>query len=191
MRYIGKLTKAFGGGPVFTTADVRRLFRSASRAYVDLMLHNLARAKRLFRLAKGVYSFHGDAQLVGFAFPPFYYGCEDALSLHGLWEQETNTVVITPRKVRSGTRKFDGTNYLVRRICRKMFFGYETMKCGEFWVPVSTVEKTLIDLVYFRVHIPKEVLAGLRKRIDKKRLAELLAKCPSKLKKRVNRNYAK
>ncbi|EQD66731.1 transcriptional regulator, partial [mine drainage metagenome] len=81
------------------------------------------------------------------AFLPFYYGLEDALSLRGFWEQETNPVIITPRKVRNGVRQFDSRNYVVRRIDRKMFFGYTFVNYEEFYIPVSDTEKTLIDLI--------------------------------------------
>ena len=66
----------------------------------------------------------------GFGFSPFYYGLEDALSLRNVWEQETNPVIITPRTVRVGIRKFEGRHFVVRRIDRSMFFGYTFVDYG-------------------------------------------------------------
>ncbi len=161
--------------------------KKAKRGYLDLLVHQLVKGKRLFRIRNGVYSFSDDTQLAGFAFQPFYYGLQDALSLHGLWEQETNPVVITTRKVRNGIRKFGDSNYVVRRISKRLFFGFESLKYGEYWVPVSTIEKTLIDLVYFKQYLPPDLKIEFRKRCDRKRLAELLKRCPPWLAKQVRK----
>ena len=67
-------------------------------------------------MAKGVYTFHNDITVVGFAFKPFYYGLENALTILKLWDQNTNPVVITWKNVRAGERKFGDGNYLVQRL---------------------------------------------------------------------------
>ncbi len=180
-----KVLDAFKDEPCFTFQDAVRLLTPADSSYVSLMLHNMVGQGKLFRVKRGVYSTRNDPQVVGFAFPPFYYGCQDALSLHGLWEQETNPIVITTRKVRSGLRTFEGANYLVRRINRPMFYGYETIQYDDLWIPVSTIEKTLIDLVYFRQHLSEELLEEFNKRIKKTKLKEQLTQCPPRLRKQV------
>ncbi|MFH1722496.1 MAG: type IV toxin-antitoxin system AbiEi family antitoxin domain-containing protein [Candidatus Altiarchaeota archaeon] len=182
-----KVLETFKGQPCFTLQDAIRLLKPSEPAYVTLMLHNLVKQEKLFRVRRGVYSAANDPQIVGFAFPPFYYGCQDALSLHGMWEQETNPVVITTRKVRSGLRSFEGSNYLVRRINRTMFFGYESMQYGEYWIPVSIIEKTFIDMVYYRQHMSKELINEFKKQIEKPGLQELLKRCPPRLAKQVTK----
>ncbi len=191
MTYPKKLQEAFGKQPVFTLADVRRLLPKASAGYARLLLHNLLKAGKIFRISRGIYSFHDEALVAGFAFRPFYYGCQDALSLHGLWEQETNPVVITARKVRAGMRKFAGGNYVVRRIERRMFFGYEMMKCAGWWVPVSDVEKTLIDMVHFRQHVGEELGAEFESRIERKKMRGYLKRCPDRVARKVGKIIAK
>jgi len=84
-----------------------------------------------------------------------------------------------PRKVRTGVRTFEGANYIVRRIKREMFFGFELTKYGDFWIPVSGLEKTLIDFVYFRQQLNIEVLMEVRKKVDWKTLNAYLKRCPS------------
>lgn len=185
MGYTKQVQKAFSSQPSFTIADVRRLFPKASHPYISLMLHNLENRGEIHRISRGAYSYSEDSVVAGFAFRPFYLGLQDAMSIHGIWEQETNPVVVTPRKVRGGLRKYAGGNYVVRRISRKLFFGYETMKYSGFFVPVSTIEKTLIDLVHYRQFIPPDALIEFRKRVKKKELRELLKKCPKGLGKRV------
>ena len=185
MKYSEKLRKEFEGKPFFTSRDAKRLFRQIGKGYLNLLLYNMLKRNEIFRLGKGAYSFSSDIQLAGFVFQPFYYGCENALSIHNLWEQATNPVIFTPRKVRNGIRSFYGNNYLVRRISRRMFFGYETAKYGNFWIPVSDVEKTLIDCIYFRVHLSGKVLREFRKRINAKKLSSYLKKCPKALGKKI------
>jgi len=183
--YTRELKARLGGQPSFTIADAGRLFPKASRAYVALLLHNLCKRGDIFRISRGVYSFHDDTTAAGFAYSPFYYGLQNALSIHGLWEQETNPVILTPRHVRTGRRVFCGANYIVRRIGRPLFFGYEMVQYSGFWVPVSDVEKTLIDMVYFRQPVSDELLVEFRRKIDKKKLGACLEKCPVRLAEKV------
>ncbi len=186
MKHIKLLREHFAKMPVFTMRDVKLLLgRKASGKYVDLLLHNLVESGELNRISKGVYTFRTETQLVGFAFQPFYYGLQDALSLHNLWEQETTPVVITPRRVRKGMRNFLGSNYLVRTINRNMFFGFKLLKYFDLWIPVSTPEKTLIDFVYFREPLTKEALQELKKKINKKTFKEFLKRTPKHTKEKI------
>lgn len=188
MKYIAGVRDHFRKVPAFSLSDLKVFLgkKGISTAYLRLLVHNLLAKGELKRISRGVYSFSSETQIVGFGFKPFYYGLQDALSLHNLWEQETNPVVITPRKVRSGVRKFDGSNYVVKRISRKMFFGFETVKYAGFWVPVSGFEKTLIDFVYFRQPLSKDVSKELWKRVNRKKLREYLKQCPKWVKQNLS-----
>jgi len=185
MGYGKLLSDAFSPLPSFTIADARKLLPKASAGYVSLMLHNLQKTGKIHRISRGVYSYSDDATVAGFGYRPFYLGLQDAMSIHGIWEQETNPVVITPRKVRYGIRKYSGGNYTIHRISRKMFFGYTTMKYSGFFVPVSTIEKTFIDMVHFRQNIPTDALMEFLKRINRKELKLLLGKCPKSLARKI------
>jgi len=110
---------------------------------------------------------------------------QEALSLRNLWEQETNPVIVTPRKVRPGLRQIMGSNVLVRRIDRAMFFGFDLIKYYDLWLPVSDAEKTLIDFIYFKEHLPKPAFEELMARIDKKKLDSYLKKCNPRTRKQV------
>jgi len=193
MKFTDELKKRFEGEPAFTSRDIRMFFaeHGLSSGYQNLMVHNLLKQGRLFRITRGAYTFRDEAQAVGFAFPPFYYGLQDALSLRNIWEQETVPVVITARKVRSGRRIFSGSNYIVRHISRKMLFGYGLVKYGDFWVPVSDAEKTIIDLVYFRQPIGKELVQTLRSIMRKDVMDRYLLRISSRLAKRVKCALAK
>jgi len=185
MKYIDLLVENFSVQPSFSIGDARRIFPGISDDYLDVLLHNLEKKKRIHRISRGIYTFRDDPQVVGFAFRPFYYGLQDAMSLREIWEQETNPVVITPRKVRTGLRRFEGSNYVVRRVSRKMFFGFEQIRYGDIWIPVSDIEKTFIDLVYFDNSIPEDALKVFKRKIDKEKLRAYLDKCDGWLRKRV------
>ena len=123
--------------------------------------------------------------VVGFAFRPFYYGLENALTIRHLWEQGTNPIIITPNNVRRGIRKFGRGNYGVLHIRRDLFFGYDFVQSSGSWVPVSDYEKTLIDFIYFNHYLRRDVLKALRHRIDKRRLVSYLKHYNKKIKQRV------
>lgn len=188
MKYSSEFEEVFAKKPVFSAREAKLFLRKrgASAGYARLFLHKLAK-KKSHRISKGVYSFRQEMQVVGMAYEPYYYGLQDALSLHNAWEQETNPVVITPRKVRVGTKKFLGQNYWVRKISRKMFFGYETVRYDDFWINVSDLEKTLIDFAYFKLPLPKETVGEIKERLQEKRLQEYLRRCPAWVRKRVQK----
>jgi predicted transcriptional regulator of viral defense system len=134
---------------IFSANDVKRFlsYRKANDDYYKIFLYNLTKEKKIHKIRYGYYSFNDDIMLTGLSYEPFYYGLESALSLLNLWEQETNPVIITPLHIRTGMMQYEGRNYIVRRISREMFFGYQYLKYYDFYIPVSCLEKTLIDLV--------------------------------------------
>ena len=138
------------------------------------MLHNLEKKGEVYRITSGIYTFQEDIRVVGFAFRPFYYGLEDALYLRGLLEQGSNPVIISTRKVRSGLRSFRGRNYVIHRIGSRHFFGFELIRSGDMWIPVSDVEKTLLDLIYFRHYIQDDSLKGIMRLISKDKIERYL-----------------
>jgi len=187
MKYREKFFERFSERPAFTARDAW-LFLSrlgASRGYFRLFMANLLKSGRLNRLRKGTYTFGSDPMLASFAFSPSYHGLQDALSLHNLWEQETNTILVTPRMVRRGVRVMLGGRVMVRTISRRMFFGFETVKYFNWWIQVSDVEKTLIDFIYFREPLGRDVLLEMKGRIDRKKLAEYLKRCPERVRAKV------
>ncbi len=193
MKYMRNLKEQFSKTPTFSIRDVELFFsqQGLKPPYARQMLHQMVRRQHVHRITPGTYTFHPEMQIAGNAFQPYYYGLQDALSQHSLWDQETNPVIITPRKVRTGLRQFLGNNYLVRRIDRKLFFGYELMPYADFWIYVSDVEKTLIDFAYFKEPLDAQTLEEIKKRLEPKKLVTYLEKCPAWLRQRVNRRIRK
>jgi len=173
--------------PIFTVDDVKLALKAygATTGYVHLMLHNLSLTNRIYRVKKGVYTFHDDSVVVGFAFQPFYYGIESALWLMGISGQGANYVIMTNRNVREGIRKFKNRNYRVKRIDSSKMFGYNLMRYENFWIPVSDIEKTVIDIVRFYGHIEKEIIPTIEQTLNKKKLKNYLKRFDAKLYKKV------
>ena len=174
MKYMKEIERQFKSYryPVFKSYELETF--GVGKKYKKRLIHLMLSNSRINRITKGVYTFHKDVDVVGFAFSPFYYGMEDALSIRGISEQGTNPIIVTTRNVRQGKRSFIGRNYIVRRIPEEHFFGYGMLKHGDFWVPVSDVEKTVIDLVYFDHHITEEHWSEIIKLLDSKKLNEYL-----------------
>lgn len=188
MKYIKQLREHFLTQPVFSIRDVKTYLSQSkiSRQYVHTLLHHLLKRNELTRITKGFYTLKNDPNVLSFAFSPSYHCLQDALSIHNLWDQETNTVLVTPRKVRTGARQILGTNVIFRRIKRSMFFGFDFVKYYDLWIPVSDIEKTLIDFFYFNEPLDKRTIKEILKKIDKKKLKKYLKKVPSRVEKKIN-----
>jgi predicted transcriptional regulator of viral defense system len=65
---------------------------------------------------------------------------------------------------------FNSRKVFVRRIKPKMFFGISTSIVDNFDVPVSDIEKTFIDMIYFRYNVDDYVYERLIDKCNKKRL---------------------
>ncbi|MBI3859141.1 MAG: hypothetical protein HY296_02715 [Thaumarchaeota archaeon] len=167
-RHLGNVRALIGKTPAFRARDAELIV--GDRAYAMLLLHHLAKKGEVHRITRGWYSKLDDPVVSVFAFRPAYLGLQEALSLHGLWEQETNVVLVTTLKVRTGPRTMMGSRVVVHRIDGSRFFGLEYLRYDGFFVPVSDVEKTLIDLVYFRASPGQEAIEALKKRVDRRKL---------------------
>ncbi len=187
MKYTAIFHTRFRERPYFTIRDARLFLsqKGISSGYLRVMIHSWLQKGKLHRLGKGVYTFHDELDLAGFVFQPFYYGLHFALTHHGIWDQATNPVVVTTKLVRPGIRVVLGQNVLVRRIAKKLFFGFALTRIGDYWLPVSDVEKTFLDMIYFRQKMTPEVRAAFQSRFDKKRLQTHLRKFPRWVQNRV------
>jgi predicted transcriptional regulator of viral defense system len=186
MKYLSSFRAQFKKSVTFATQDVLIFLgkQGAKKGYVYLLLHNLVTKGEIQRITKNTYTYREESMVVGFAFQPFYYGLQEALSIHGLWEQETIPVVLTLKKARPGTRDFLGNNYLLKRLSRKMFFGITMKKYYDIWIPVSDIEKTFLDLTYFKEPISNQVLSEIKKNLDKRKLDKYLKNMPGWVRKR-------
>jgi predicted transcriptional regulator of viral defense system len=147
-------------------------------------MNHLLKRGEVRRITKSYYTIREDPSLFVYCVKPAYIGLQDAMSFHNLWEQETSPIVITTRKVRRGVREVLGQNVVVRRISTKHFFGYDYLTSGDFLLPVSDVEKTLIDMVYFR-EMREDLVKKFRERVDRGKLRGYLKKYGDDFQERV------
>lgn len=183
MKYVNAFLKYFGAFPTFSSRDVRLFLRknSAGSDYYKIFMHNIIKRGKVFTIRRGCYTLHNDPTVAGFAFSPFYYGLETALTYYKLWNYVTPLSIVTTKRVRKGSIVLLGRNANVRRIQKKHFFGYSMVHYGDnLYVPMADIEKTLIDSVYFHSRFSKEVYATISKRIGRKKLSDYL-KCYSKI----------
>ena len=190
MKYLQLIKERYKDKLGFTKKDLSLLLKEKeiSNEYLQKLIHNLLKKKEIIRITKGKYTFADDIMVSGFSYSPFYYGLQEALSFRNLWEQETNPVIITVKKIRPGLKpSFDGGNIVLHRIDRKYFFGFDFIDYYNIQIPVSDIEKTLIDFVYYKEEssLLPEVIKEIKEKINKKKLNEYLKVYPLHLQKKV------
>ncbi len=186
IKYINDIRRFFKKSPVVDIQSLKKFIKKKNKDYIYLLINNLLKKGEIRKITKGFYSIYDDPSLIVFCFKPSYLGLQNAMSFHNLWEQETNPIVVTTRNLRKGIRKIFDRNVFIRRIDKKYIFGFEYYKDGDFYFPYSDVEKTFIDMIYFRQPLDREVIDTFREKIDKKKLKEYLKRYPEKFKKKVN-----
>ncbi len=183
IKYLLEIEQLFEKSLVVDHASIQKHVKNKN--YTKQIIHHLLKKGKIKRITKGFYTRRDDPQLAVFCFKPAYLGLQDALSMHNLWEQETIPVIITTRKIRPGIRTILGTNVFIRRIEKKYFFGYEYVQQGDLYLPYSTIEKTLIDLVYYKEKISSETLKAFQKKIDHEKLQADLKNYEEAIRKKV------
>lgn len=174
IKFIQKIRNYIKKVPIFNSRDIERIIKDKN--YTHLILHKLEKREEIFRVKRGYYSVFRDPIFSVFCFKPAYLGLYEALSLYNFWEQETNVIIITSRKVRTGTRKIFDSNVIIKKINPELMFGIDYLKYDNFYLPVSDFEKTLLDFFYFREYLPKDVLKKIKSKIDNKKIKQYLKK---------------
>ncbi len=178
----------FGTFPAFTTKDVKLFLRKngAGSSYYKIFMHNMVKSGKVFPIMRGHYTLYNDPMMAGFAFSPFYYGMETALTYYKLWDYMTPISIVTTNRIKAGSIELLGRNATVRRIQKNKFFGYAMVQYGNsVYIPMADIEKTLIDSVYFRARFSKAVYAAIKKKIDMKKLEAYLKRYSAIVKRQV------
>ncbi len=190
-KYQLEIEDLFKKSPVVSFKSIERLvkYKKKVKQYTKQLISNLIKKNKIKKLTKGYYTSHDEISFIVFCFKPAYLGLQDALSTHNLWEQETIPIVITTKRVRQGIRQVMGVNVFIKRILPKYFFGFEYIKQGDFYFPYSDIEKTFIDMIYFRQPLDEEVIKEFKKKINKKKLDSYLNKYPNIIRERVRKVF--
>lgn len=186
-KYVSEVLNFFKKTPVVSSKDIRLIVnkKKTKKSYLYLFIHNLIKSGKIKRITKGFYTIHDDPTFAVFCFKPAYIGLQDSLSIHKLWEQESNVVIITGKKVRNGIRDILDSNVLLRRMKTKYIFGYDLIEYDKFYIPVSDIEKTLIDFVYFKESLDKGVVKEIKKKINLGKIKKYLRFYPKRIRKLV------
>lgn len=183
IKHLARIEELFEKSPVVGFKSIKRIV--GNEGYAKLLIRNLLAKRKIFRIAKGFYTRHNESTLFVFFPKPSYLGLQSALSYHNLWEQETIPIVLTSKNIRQGIRNVLGSNLAVKKLDKKYVFGFEYLLDGDFYVPYSDVEKTLIDMVFFKQNLSNEAVKKIRKCIDKKKLDNYLKKYDKSFRKKV------
>ncbi len=154
------------------------------KSYAKTFIHNLRKRGKIIGLMRGWYTFRKSPYLITVPLGEAYVGLGTAAHIHGAWGQVPNIEVLTtmaPGKTRVGERMVGGRKVIVRRIDRKLYFGYERKmleEAGDF-IRVSDPEKTLIDLIYYNYPFIDEIVPGLLEIVKKDKLLSYLKRMGS------------
>jgi predicted transcriptional regulator of viral defense system len=186
--HLEKIERLFDKSLVLDFKSIERVVgKKEKSSYAKLLVSNLLKSGKIYKVGKGVYTKHSESSLGVFAFKPSYLGLQSALSFLGIWEQETIPIILTNRKIRRGIRKVMDSNILVRNIDKKYLFGFDLQKEGSFYLPYSDLEKTFIDMVVFNQKMSKEVIEKIMESINKKKLSGYLKRYGKNIRKRVEK----
>ena len=187
IKYLKEIKEFINKTTIFKIRDIKNILlaKKANQKYAYLILTNLLKKGKINKITKGCYSKHTDPMIITYCIKPSYIGLETALSLHNLWEQETNTVLLTPRRLRYGLRTVLDTNIIIHHINKKYFFGYDYIDYYDLKIPVSDIEKTFIDWIVYKKPLNKELLKNFQKKKNKKKLKKNLKKNNKKTAKKV------
>lgn len=188
-KYLRDIEKLFNKSPVVSFSSILRIVRKKKKVkqYTKNLIRHLILTEKIRKLTKGYYTLHDDPSLLVYCLKPSYLALQDALSHHNLWEQEAIPIIITPRKVRQGIRKVLGMNVLIKRISKKYFFGFDYYKHDNFYLPYSDLEKTFVDMVYFKEKLSVDAIKNIKKGIDNKKLNSYLKIYPKEIKRKILR----
>src|SRR3989344_3199613 len=186
-KYGEEIEHLFKKSPVITFNSIERIIKNKKKKsqYAKQCIRNLIKTGKIKKITKGHYTHHDDPSLAVFCLTPAYLGLQDAVSFHGLWEQETIPVIVTSQRVRQGIRIIMGMNVMVRRIDKKYVFGFEYYEQNGVYYPYSDIEKTFIDMVYFRQPIDTETMENFREKMDRGKLKKYLARYPKRMRERI------
>jgi hypothetical protein len=188
-KYQKKVLDLFEKSPIVCFKSIENIVKEKKniKQYTKQLIRNLLMQDKIKIIGKGFYSKYEDPALFVLCLQNSYLGLHSALSYYNLWEQETNPVILTPNRIKQGIRVINGQNVLIKNINKKYVVGVEYHKDGSFYLPYSDIEKTFIDLIYFKIKLDKEIYKKFVKILNKNKLKIYLKKYPKKFQYRVLR----
>jgi len=150
--------------PVFSHSDILKLDSRFDRR----RLVEWQQKKYIQKIRNGYYCFltkdRGEGNMwyiSNMIYKPSYVSLETALSYYNLIPEGVYlyTGVSTRKTVLFETAL---GNYKYHKIKKELFFGYKLEQIGEYKVKLAEIEKTILDLFYFRKIEDRSELEGIR-----------------------------
>ncbi len=150
--------------PVFSNEDILKIDPLFDRR----RLVEWQQKKYIQKIRNGYYCFskneRGEANLwylSNMIYKPSYISLETALSYYNLIPEGVYLYTgVSTRKTILFETPFG--NYKYHKIKKDLFFGYKLEQIGEYKLKLAEVEKTILDLFYFRRINDEKALGGLR-----------------------------
>ncbi|MFO7711082.1 MAG: hypothetical protein R6V53_04940 [Candidatus Woesearchaeota archaeon] len=134
---------------VITTKTTLKKLLGCTDDYAYTVLGRLVKQGRLKKIIKGKYTVHDDIYLIATnLYFPSYLSFLSCSYFKGYTEQIINTVqVATTMQIRD--IMFENYHLEFHKMGKKMFFGYEKVFYGNFFLFIADDEKLLIDSIYY------------------------------------------
>ncbi len=168
----------------------KNLETKMGKNYAKLFVHNMIKNGRMIRLKKGWYSFKKSPLLLLKLLVEGYVGLGSAALIHNVWDKAVNLTILTPlagKEIKEGEREIGEQKVIIKKISKKMYFGYQFKEVENLNVRVSDPEKTLIDMIYFNYPFLDEIKDNLLEICEIRKLRNYILL----LKKRKVRGYKK
>ena len=134
---------------IFTIQDVTKI-TDQTKTITRATLSRWVKENKLYRIKKGYYSLRNiDSKFqLQCLYSETYIGINSSLEYYGSTTQRfTNLDLISKKILHKQTVRDTIVNF--HKIKEKHFFGFEKVLVNNTWVFVSSIEKTLIDCIYF------------------------------------------
>ncbi|PIN99727.1 hypothetical protein COT72_04805 [archaeon CG10_big_fil_rev_8_21_14_0_10_43_11] len=134
---------------IFTINDVIKI-TGQSNTVIKTKLNLLAKQKKIFRLKKGYYSINAieNKFLLQNIYKESYIALHSALEYYESTTQRYNNLDLITKNILKN-QKIKEIKIQFHKVKKEMFFGYEKIKINNTDVFISSIEKTIIDCIYF------------------------------------------
>jgi len=175
---------------VFTLNDLVKI-TGQKKEVIKSKLTILVKQKKIYRLKKGYYTLEkieNKFQLQNI-YKETYIALHSALEYYESTTQRFNNLDLITKNILN-KQKIEETEIIFHKVKKELFFGFEKIEINNTEVFISTIEKTIIDCVYFssKVYLTEinTFIKKFKEKIDIKTTTNILNKINSStLNKRV------
>lgn len=141
--------------PIFSTAQVQRLFPHESLTSINIQLKRLVDKQEVARLKKGLFMMTGtqidEFVIANYLYPQSYISLESALNSNGILPdvtaQVTSVTPLTSKLINSPYGSF-----LYSKINSQLYFGFTQIQDhhSQLFYRIAEPEKAILDYIYIR-----------------------------------------